>query len=347
MVFGIAALLAVTGCGDDEGTTGPVATESAELLAVAGSNTVSMLDLEQGVWVPGTFGVGSGANDVITEGADAWVVCSSSNDLHAYSHNGESVAYEGSADLGIASGNNPWEGALTGNGRMLVTNWAVNTVSVFDLASGQIDTTWTTGDAPAGVLVRGSRAYVIVSAYDLGSYTFHEGSVMVHDLTTGAVLDTIPVGVNPQYAAFDASGRLHVACTGNYGDVPGAVWVVDPSTGTKAGEVATGGTPGRIAVSGDGTVWVAGGGFVSEGVVYSYSAATLGGLDQVATTLGASDVVIGTDGAVYVLCQGTPYPPNNVPGAVEKIVADTVAVSWAMPNEDSPLAFGLWTPPVE
>ena len=70
------------------------------------------------------------------------------------------------------------------------------------------------------------------------------------------------VPTDPTYVRVDYSGRLHVACTGNYGDIPGKIVILQPKPGQSPemlGTVAIGGAPGPMAFAPNGLAYVANG----------------------------------------------------------------------------------------
>jgi DNA-binding beta-propeller fold protein YncE len=135
--------------------------------------------------------------------------------------------------------------------------------------------------------------------------TYGEGRLDVVDLVRWRVIRSVPVGRNPQDVLVAPDGRVHVLCTGTYGTGPdpeeGSVHVVDAGSLTVVATVALGGSPGRIALDGSGTVWVAG----YAGGVRRYDGGTLEVLpDPADPALGRSDFsAVDTDpvtGLVYV-----------------------------------------------
>ncbi|MCB2212484.1 T9SS type A sorting domain-containing protein [bacterium] len=63
----------------------------------------------------------------------------------------------------------------------------------------------------------------------------------------------IPVGTNPQQITVDASGNFHIICTGNYGDITGEAWKIDPTWNEPhTTSLALGGTPSTLTIMSDG-----------------------------------------------------------------------------------------------
>ncbi|GBE30759.1 hypothetical protein BMS3Bbin04_01795 [bacterium BMS3Bbin04] len=63
----------------------------------------------------------------------------------------------------------------------------------------------------------------------------------------------IQVGRNPQTVTVDQSGDFHVICTGDYADITGEAWRIDPVMNEpETSSIALGGTPGIIVAMNDG-----------------------------------------------------------------------------------------------
>lgn len=140
----------------------------------------------------------------------------------------------------VAVGDEPAEVTFDPSGRYgFVANTGSDSVSIVDVASGEVIETRSVGDAPVGAWpgVDG-RMYV---DNELGQ------SISVIDPATRAVVATWPLGFTPAYAAIAPSGELWVTDTD-----AGKVVFLSASDGTKRGELATGAGAHAIAFSPDG-----------------------------------------------------------------------------------------------
>ncbi len=133
-------------------------------------------------------------------------------------------------------GGQPFGLAFTGDGRLLVTDWAGGRLSRIDPASGAAEHL-AVGAAPSAVVVDAARGL---------AYTVDRESDRVSrvDLSTFTVTATAPTGRAPFAAALSSDGaRLHVANVQS-----GDLSVVDTATMRETARVAIGGMPYGVAV---------------------------------------------------------------------------------------------------
>lgn len=307
--FAAGLMLLASGCSLDsnDNSTGP-ASGPGPYLTVAGDVTLQLLELDTDTWRE-PLGLGNAPNWIVPDGDRLYVVNSISHTLQRFvSEDGKITTGGDPIELGLDRNLSPYAAALAPDGRLLVTNLLGNSLSVVDLDAGEIVEEWPVGRAPEQVLVRDGYAWVINSNYDFSDFSFHEGSVYRINALTGERLDTLAVGINPQYAAFGESGRLHVVCTGNYGDVEGEVWVLNPGPLGVSDALAIGSSPGRISVAPDGTAWIAAGGWSNagdpQGLILSYDTRSLALNPTLSAGLGVIDVAVDpVSGRLYAACR--------------------------------------------
>jgi len=169
---------------------------------------------------------------------------------------------------------NPYWMAFLDDENLYVSLMTANSLATVDVTARQMIGQTEVGLSPEGVLLFERKVYVAVTGYNFDIWDWEQGAVVVFDTDAKAVIDSIPVGANPQFMALDDSGRIHVVCTGNYSDIAGIVYVIDPETDMVVDSLATGGTPGQIAIGADRTAWVAAGGWGEDGKVFSYHSLT-------------------------------------------------------------------------
>jgi hypothetical protein len=334
-----AGLLA--GCGDAAGPgdgAGPVA--GRRFVAVAGDQTLRLLDAEAGDWEPGVWGLGLASNWIVPAADRLYVVNSVSNDLSRFRLE-ESLSLEALAplDLGRERNRNPWAAARGGDGRLLVSNLLENTVSLVDPAAGRVDAVWAAGLAPEGVGVRDSLAWVVNSGYDFATFSFGPGSLYLYDYPEGELRDSVALPVNAQFGALDGEGRLHVVCTGDYGEVGGEVVVLELPSLAQAGRLELEGYPGRIAITPAGVACLAAGGWSGEegstGLVLRYDAASLDPLPPLHPSLGVVDVAAGPGSTLWTL--------SREAGELARWEGEVRTGAWSL--EDPPNALAVWVPP--
>jgi len=256
-------------------------------------------------------------------------------------------------DVGLSENRNPWAMALTSEGHLLITNLLQNSLSVLNLQTLEIEDLWDTGVQPEAVLVQGEYAYVINTGFDIAKLEFRPGSVWVYELRSGMVLDTMAVGVNPQYALFDPLGHLHVACTGDYDQITGKIWVLEtlpqendwilaytsmPPQLELITMIDIDGFPGRLALSDWGAIYAASGGWANEGdnqgIVHAYPYDTATPVTTIPVGLGATDVAVYPETkSVFVACMDA--------HRLDEIRGNTLYHSYLM-GVNQPLVLAVW-----
>jgi len=176
------------------------------------------------------------------EGASLWVA--NLDHLTDVVHNGGNVDW---TIVPLTDGTNPYDLAgfgqyiyitlQNGNGiiKLDADNDFVEVESAYDL------------NMPQGVAISGAIVCVAESGLGAGQ------QVTFFDLELNSPY-SISVGLNPQMITTDQAGNFHVICTGDYGDITGEAWRIDPvmnEPGTSS--IALGGTPGVLTAMNDGT----------------------------------------------------------------------------------------------
>jgi len=323
----IVAIFLLLGCADEESEVPPPGPIEPASLFVANMTTLSVINLEAGTVENNVFGLGSSPNDMTFVENLLIVVNSLSNDLNFFRViQNDSLLSDGVVELGQYD--NPWAATSDGKGHLLITNMMQNSVSVLSLESREIERRLPAGMAPEPVIVEGEYAYVGNTAFDFGNYTYHDGSIWKYDLNTWEVVDSLLVGTNPQDIAMDPLGRFHVVCTGNYGDVAGKVYVVEPEALSVVMVIETGGTPNRVGFAPDSTAYLSAGGWGMAGAPcgvvlrYRYDTGEIlrGWEAPIQVGLGATDIAVADSGRVFVCC----FDDNRI----DELHADTICASF-------------------
>lgn len=342
--------ITLTGCESD-----PVSTEIGNrVLLVANSNnragTISVVELDSGTVQRDVVGVGIVPNDIVYANGYAFVINSVSSDVNVLGFSGDDrLVNDGSPILVGSEGNLPQYAAYY-DGKIYFTNSVTDYVMVFDAFSRSVIDRMPVGKSPADLCVaqdvtgQPDKLYVCNSGYDYDTNSYDDpGQVYVFSLSDNSFIDSISVGVNPQFMAYDAFGFMHVVCTGNFGgdfndpadDLYGEVHVIDTQSDEVIEVIEIGGSPGEIAISSGGYAYLAAGGWVDEGYVYRYDAVSYYILNDqnnpIVVGVGAQRVVSGNDNEVYVSC----YYGDRV----DMIIGERSVDSWIVGDEPGAMVY--------
>jgi len=260
LLFLFAALLVAGGC-----------TEANRAVVVNGtSSSMAAVEFSMPRRVTnnvGGIGLGPSANRVALWGQEAFVVNSGTFGA-ALNASLQVVDMPSSAlarTIPLPDGNSPWDIAILSSEKAYVTNLYGDSITILDprvdgpsAILGTIDLP--AGSSPAGIVVDGGRAYTANTGLDSETYAYGPATVSVIDTVTDTIVDAdgdsgngedTPIsitGINPQDLAVDVEGNLWVVCTGDWGSTFGVVDVVDTLTLSETDSLATGSSPGSIAL---------------------------------------------------------------------------------------------------
>jgi len=243
-------------------------------------------------------------NQIVVRDTLAWIVNSGTDEIQVINLN--TMATVGWIDF--PAGSNPYWMAFLDDHYCYVSLLVDNSLAKVDVTNKNIVETYPIGQAPEGVVIVDNLVCVSVTAYDFSTWSFGQGRVVVFDPLSETIVGDIPVGTNPQYMALDSQNRVHVSCTGNYGSIAGMVYIIDTDDFSIADSLAIGGQPAQVAISSDNVAYLAAGGWLDDGEVYSYDA--LGGTifhdpsSPIYIDSGATGVVVYQDATVFATCFG-------------------------------------------
>jgi len=255
-----------------------------------GDETLSKINLTTGEVVNNFLNLGVAPNQIVIKGDSAYVVNSLDHDIQIINLKTETTA----GYINIGEPKNPFHMAFVDSQYAYVTNWATNTISKVDIKNQTVTAEYGVGRAPEGLMVVGNKLYICCSGFswpktsgfyrqdlifdsvqrtkDFKALSYIPGRVYVFDLETEAVVDSILVGLNPQYLDLDPEGELNVVCTGDYGSVSGKVYRINTITNTVIDSIVTGGTPGVISIGADGIGYLTAVGWAPDpGLIYSFN----------------------------------------------------------------------------
>jgi YVTN family beta-propeller protein len=238
-------------------------------------------------------------NDIISHNARLYVTNSGTNTIQEIDPVTNSTLRELAVNLGL----NPWSCVALNPDTLAVSCALTENVTFIRLSDGMTVSQLPVGVAPQGILVHDDLLLVCLTRLQWPNYG--PGVVMLYDRRTLQFVDSLPVGLNPQSAAVDNWGRLHVVCTGNYSNVAGEIRVIDLQSRTSIATLPIGGTPAAVSFGG-GYAFVSAGGWQGPGLVYRYRLSDFAILNSsdnpIQTGEGAFDVEAAGDGSFYVSC---------------------------------------------
>lgn len=270
-----------------------------DLIIVNGlGETVDFVELTDSTINNNVATLGLAPNDFLVAGNTGIAVNSTSNDLYFFSL--PSMSLLGTLFLG--NGRNPYGGALIDSNTALFTNLLSSTVTKINIATRSVIGEYGVGKSPEGVVIVGRNAYVCISNFDFGNYTYGQGYVQSIDLISNAVVGTIPVGTNPQDIAFGYDGYLYVICTGNYSTQSGILYKLAQTSASVVDSLPVGGTPASLAITRSGVLFLSAGGWADHGEVYTIDlsdfTAMRGPSNPISTGLGVTTVTTVSDSTV-------------------------------------------------
>ncbi len=264
--------------------------------------TLSKIDLETGTVDNNFVTVGLIPNAIVCDGDRAYVANSGSDDLYIVDLESETI--EDIIDLG--SGRNPWSLSFLDDSTLLVTNFISSTISKVNINTRTVVGEWAVDTRPQGLMTIGERTYIAISGFNPADTSYGPGSVAVWDNQGDSIVQYISVGTNPQDLDIGPDGRLNIVCTGNYEGLPGMLYVVDTASLSVADSFQTATTffpPSDIVVTSDGIGFLAAGGWIDKGEVYTFDPVNSVMLhDQnnpLTTGLGVIAVSKATDSTIF------------------------------------------------
>jgi len=240
------------------------------------AETLSKMDIQSGAITQNVALTGQMPNRIYAYREMIYAIDSGTSDIKVISPFTDTVV----ETIALKPGANPWAMAFVGQDRVYVTNWIANSISVVDLATRHIEKEIPAGKGPEGLLVVNNQAFVANTGYAGWGVPYEQGSVSVIDILSDSVVFTLPVPTNPQDIALAPDGRVHVLCTGNYGDISGKVAVIDLYTGpfyntpAVVDTIEIGGSPGDLEITPSGKAYCIAWGDGAHGWLYSYDAAS-------------------------------------------------------------------------
>lgn len=203
------------------------------------------------------------------------------------------------------SGDNPWDVVVIDDSLCAVSLLLANEVAIVNYQLGLERRRFGVGVSPEGLLYAHGRLWIANCALDFGTFAYGQGTVSISNPELTATAGSVNVGSNPQVLAMTGNGSIHVLCTGNYADITGSIYVLDPDSWLPTDSIAIGDFPGDLVIGPEGTGYLAGGGFVDSGFVFRYNTETHTILNGPAnpwkTARGVLSIASRAEGGVFAL----------------------------------------------
>ncbi|HHI03659.1 MAG: YncE family protein [candidate division Zixibacteria bacterium] len=262
------------------------------------AETMSRVNIETGAVENHVTALGVVPNQIVYHDDRLYVVNSLSASLMVINPANNSVINE----FPLPVNSNPYNIALSGN-FAYVTGFASASVYKVNINNGSIADTYTVGLSPEGLIAYDGRLYIANTAFDPDDYSYGQGSVSIIDLSNGSTIDQVNIGKNPQFLAAGPGDFINIVCSGDYSTHTGMVYFLNPQNNTLIDSLSTGGNPGMLAISSDGIGYIAAGGWVGDGHVYSYNAVSRTILrdasNPITVARGAIAVAVDSVGMIY------------------------------------------------
>ncbi|NMB74093.1 MAG: hypothetical protein GYA21_03070 [Myxococcales bacterium] len=232
--------------------------------------------------------VGKAPNQVLLDGAEAWVLSSQSNSLEVV----DVTTWKVERQYALGDGCNPYWMAQAGDGTLIVSCFLSNEILRVDprVAAGAsavlsrlpmptgVDLNPTDPQKPGfarpqGVAVVGNEVFVTLTNLGSDWAPAGPGFLLVADLAAWVITRKVELpSRNPGFVYAERNGgRLFITASGDFSG-NGAVEVYDVSARALSGRVALGGAPGRMCLADDGRAYV---GDQLDGRVLSFDTQTL------------------------------------------------------------------------
>jgi DNA-binding beta-propeller fold protein YncE len=210
----------------------------------------------------------SAPNQIVIRDSLAYVVNSVTSEIQIINLKNETTC--GYIDMG--EGRNPFWMAFSDpdTQHVWVTCSMVDSLFKVDVKNKILVAGYPIGVWPEGILILDSLAYVCITAFDIITYEYGQGKVVIFDTRSNSIIKELNVGTNPQYITLDNQGEIYVSCTGDYWSAWGIVYVIDSKFNEIKDSIQIGGSPGQIAISPDDVGWLAAGGWSAEGLIYLF-----------------------------------------------------------------------------
>ncbi len=262
------------------------------------AETMSRIDLASGAVQNHVTTLGTTPNQIVYSNGFLYVINSISANLQKI----DPASYQVVSNMLLPEGSNPYSIAVD-NQFAYVSCLVSGNVERINLQTGQISGEVTVGGYPEGLFLGGNRLYVAQTGFNPVDFSYGQGRMAIIELTGFTLENEITVGTNPQSIFSVQDGKLHIVCTGNYASISGAIYVFDTGSGMIVDSILTGGQPVSGAESPNRIAYLAAGGWVDHGYVYSYNTVSgevlHGPLNPILSGVGVAAIALDSSGFIY------------------------------------------------
>lgn len=262
------------------------------------AETLSRIDLESGNVQNHVTVLGDIPNQIRFYDGHLYVVNSISANLQKI----DPVSNQIVADIPFVVGSNPYSIEFDGN-YAYVSSFVFGFIYRVNLNTNEVDNQILIGGFPEGMLVIDGKLYVAQTAFNPNDFSYGQGQIAKIDLASMMLDEEINVGNNPQSFIQVSDTLFHVVCTGNYNDVAGSVYIFNHNEGIVLDSILIGGQPVSGALGNENIAYLAAGGWVDHGYVYTYNIDTKqiihGPSNPIQTGLGVSSIAVDSLGYIY------------------------------------------------
>lgn len=294
------------------------------------AETLSKINLETGAVQNHIAVLGDTPNQVEYYNGYLYVINSVSADMQKINPiNNQTVA-----NIPFVVGSNPYSVAFDGN-YAFVSGWASGLIYRVNLGTNEVDNQIQIGGFPEGLAVSGGSLFAAQTAFNPVDFSYGQGRMARINPLDMTLEEEIDIGKNPQSFVEISDTILHVVCTGDYGNVGGAIYIFNTRNYVVVDSLLIGGQPVNGAMAPGHIVFLAAGGWESHGIILVYNADTRqiinGVSNPIVGGLGATDVAVDSLGYVYtcnfgddtvskISREGPPFPPYAVGDGPQSIV---------------------------
>jgi hypothetical protein len=262
------------------------------------AETVSRIDLTDGTVQNHITIVGDTPNQIVFSNGYLYVLNSISANLQRIDPETHQVVL----NIPLTIGSNPYNMAFDSL-YAYISCLVSGEVIRIELNTGQPHGEIAVGGCPEGLLINGNYLYVAQTGFNPSDYSYGQGKMAIINIASFSREREINVGKNPQAIFAAPDGRLQIVCTGNYSNVAGRIYIFNPSSNAIEDSILIGGQPAMGLVGSNGIAYLAAGGWVDHGFVYSYNTLTgqiiHGPSNPILSGIGVVSLAVDSLGFIY------------------------------------------------